>query len=85
MQHRTSQNSLHSLVYIVVEFGNAFVCPVFSELRQNVTQCIRPVENTINTHIKLTLYYDLRLILPNCLLHQSDNNMFILGDGPIYV
>ena len=30
------------LVYFVVELGDAFVCPVFSKLRQNMTQSIRP-------------------------------------------
>lgn len=34
------------LVYFVVELGDAFVCPVFSKLRQNMTQSIRPAGDT---------------------------------------
>lgn len=73
-------------MYTVVEFGNAFVGPVFSELRQNVTQSIRPVGNTINTHINVTLHSAFHPISSQLPLNtQSDDNMFVLGDGPVYV
>lgn len=83
---RLPKKPFHSLVYTVVEFGNAFVGPVFSELRQNVTQSIRPVGNTINTHINVTLHSAFHPISSQLPLNtQSDDNMFVLGDGPVYV
>lgn len=66
-------------MYFVVELGDAFMRPIFSKLRQDVTQSIGPAGNNVDTQ-------NLHCDLPSkCLRPQSDNKTFVLGDGPVYV
>lgn len=61
------QKGFHSLVYFVVEFGDAFMCPVFSKLRQNMTQSIRPVgehkQHSKSSHLSPALFNKSHLVM----------------------